>query len=172
MGGGGDLDSFPFFCCMRIHFVSLGYKQLEITLTACSISRSTQAHMHTQTHTHHGDFNFNLWNCNCLSCTRQRIVGMLSANTCFFFLFYFIHLLINLVLTCFFLSYLSFLYLSCFSAFCLCLSSTFPVFHSPALKSVCLIVMRRAGRADIKLTGAVNDRRRALRRGRGKERVG
>lgn len=32
---------------MRTHFVSLGYKQLEITLTACPISWSTHTYMYT-----------------------------------------------------------------------------------------------------------------------------
>lgn len=44
--------------------------------------------------------------------------------------------------------------------------------RSPALRSVCLAVIRRAGRADIKLTGAINDRRRAVSRAGGKERAG
>ena len=69
----------------------------------------------------------------------------------------------------------------------MCLSSPGPSLqHSAALRSVCLAVMRRAGTADIKLTGAVRtaegrpgeegkkkekkERKKEQRRGEGKKR--
>lgn len=120
-GGGGEVWRFRFFfpfCCTRIHFVSLGYKQLEITLTACSISWST--HTHTHTHTA-GDFNFNLWNCNCLFCKRQRIVGKLSMNSCVSLLFLFFKPFFFLSIYWFFVFFFRLLPLYLFSAFlCFC----------------------------------------------------